>query len=67
MAELKCVFCESVVKPEQDYRRVIGWERSRSQGGTNALRLRKQLEQWACRWCIEKMVKGIAVGQEALM
>jgi hypothetical protein len=63
----RCSFCNKPVNPDQDYRKVTGWEKHRSQGGTNAIRLRKTHEEWACFTCISKQARGIAVGQTALL
>ena len=33
--------CGTTIDPNQDFRKVVGWERRRDGGGTNALRLRQ--------------------------
>ncbi len=60
-----CSFCGEEVDRESSrtYRRVIGWEHPRSEGGTNALALREPLDEWACFLCIDKLRRQIAPGQ----
>lgn len=63
-----CVFdCGTEIDPDRDYRKVVGFERHRQQGGTNALRLRQPQDEWACRWCVERQAKGLAVGQGTML
>lgn len=62
----RCQFCGEPVNPELDWRRVVGWERRRAQGGTNAVALREPLGQWACRTCIDLRRSGHA-GQGTLL
>jgi len=64
-----CTFCEREIDPESrmTYRKVIGWERPREGGGTNALTLREPTEVFACWICIEKLRLGIPVEQQALI
>lgn len=63
----KCVFCGREVNPDVDYREVTGFERYRKAGGTNAIRLRKPGERWACTPCVDRMAKGIAYSQQSLL
>lgn len=51
---------------EDSYRLVVGWEKRRAQGGTNALRLRKPQEVFAHFECVEKEAHGVAAGQQGL-
>ena len=44
---------------------VIGWERTRHQGGTNALALRKRTGTVAHAHCVDKAKQGLT-GQDAL-
>lgn len=67
MSAGRCIHCQGPIDEDQDYRKVIGWERRRSAGGTNAIKLREPLDDWACRWCVEKQVKGLAPSQGALL
>jgi hypothetical protein len=65
---MKCEFCQTPIQQGQDYRVVQGYERiHRDAGGTNALRLRKPLEQFACRWCVDKQANGISVDQASML
>ncbi len=62
-----CVFCGSAVDPEHgDYQWTSGWVRKRGGGGANALRGREEHERFACRFCVEKLAKGINPQQERL-
>ena len=54
-----CTYCGEPVDAQSDYRRVIAWERRREQGGTNAIRAPERLDQWACRWCVDKLAQGV--------
>lgn len=56
-----CVFCGDVVDPDGPltYRRVVGFERHRDAGGTNALRLRQPLEEFACYSCVDRAANGL--------
>ena len=64
-----CVFCDTPVDPANPsvHRRVIGWEKSRDQGGTNAVRLRVPLNEFACGACVDLESKGISSKQRSLM
>lgn len=65
----RCEFCGEAVD-EGDryntYRKVSGYERLRTQGGTNALRLRQPLEQYAHLDCIKRESKGTSARQGTL-
>ena len=59
-----CEFCGTPIRnPNTSYRKVTGWERKRTDGGTNALRCREPHDEWACTVCVDKEAKGIGVGQ----
>lgn len=63
-----CSFCGEAVNPNRDYRRVTGWEKRRSEGGTNALRLREPHEdEWACASCVDRGASGVAPTQAAML
>jgi hypothetical protein len=47
------------------YRFVEGWEKVRSQGGTNAISMRKVHDQWAHGTCVELKSRGL-LDQEVL-
>lgn len=63
-----CHFCgkDTNIHAPLTARAVSGWTRPRSAGGTNALILRHQEDQWACYLCIEALRSGQAVGQGRL-
>lgn len=65
----KCAFCGTPVDPDQPtvYRKVVGWERKRDQGGTNAIRLRVPQPEFACQFCIDKESRGVSASQGALI
>lgn len=67
MSAGRCTFCGDTVDPKQDYRRVEGWERARAAGGTNAVRLRRPTDVWACRFCVDKEARGVGAAQTGLM
>jgi hypothetical protein len=62
-----CVYCGAEIDAASDYRKIVGWERSRSAGGTNAVALREPTDEWACRWCIERLKRGITAEQGSLL
>lgn len=62
-----CTFCGAEINPARDYRKVTGFERHRSQGGTNAIRLREVHDVWGCRSCVERSAKGISPQQGGLL
>lgn len=62
-----CHYCQKPINADSDYRRVEGWERHRHQGGTNHIMLREPRDEWACRWCIESLNRGVPVGQQSLL
>lgn len=61
---MNCPFC---LKPVEgpSYHEVLGWERDRKQGGTNALRLRERTGKQAHQWCVDRAVEG-RTGQQEL-
>lgn len=68
LGEVACAFgCGEPVNPRdrRTYRRMAGWARDRSQGGTHALALRVELEQYAHAECIDAAKAG-RLGQPAL-
>ena len=52
-----------------DYRKVIGWEKydRNGAGGTNQVRVREPLDEFACRVCVKRVVKGISPRQGTLI
>lgn len=64
----KCIDCGCEIDPKRDYRKVSGWERGqRTGGGTNAIALREPTDEWRCRWCVEKLGRGISPEQGSLI
>ena len=61
-----CELCGKSVDPAVADRYVSGWERSRSAGGTNAIRLREPQERFAHRVCVDLAASGINVAQGTL-
>lgn len=67
MAALKCTACDEDINPQLDYRQVIGWEKRRGTGGTNAIRLRKPQEIWMCSRCVDKEARKLNALQGSLI
>ena len=68
MSDGRCIYCGEQIDVSRDYRRVVGWERAhRSAGGTNAIRAPERGHEFACWWCVDKLVRGIASEQESLL
>jgi len=63
----RCVYCNRPVTIDHDYRKVIGWERHRSGGGTNALAVREPQDEWACSECVSKLKRGVTMEQTSLI
>jgi len=62
----RCMIChKSVTGHQQVEFQVVGFERPRAQGGTNALRLRRRTGNVAHRDCVDKEARGLT-GQEPL-
>jgi len=55
-----CRFCTQRVEPTDRhvYQRVVGWEKSRSGGGTNAIALREVRQEWAHAYCVDRAKRG---------
>jgi hypothetical protein len=63
-----CHLCNhKILSPACAYRKVEGYEQSRAAGGTNALTLRKPLDQYACTACISRLKSGISTAQGSLL
>ena len=67
---LFCIYCKKhTINTHTDYQRIVGWQRkvhtSSRRGGSDIV-LRETREQWACRWCIEKLRRG-NIGQQELL
>jgi hypothetical protein len=56
-----CPFCHRSIDPTAAhgvYQRVVGWEKRRSGGGTNAIALRRTEQVWAHNLCVERAKNG---------
>jgi hypothetical protein len=71
---MKCRYCSGTDCVE--YRLVSGWERkaqsaSRRSGSDIVCRVPQHANNgqplWACKWCIQKLKRGVGVGQEELV
>lgn len=62
---LTCQFCKREVSPNAatTYRKVTGWVARRTQGGSNAIRLRQEHDEFACGQCIDLAKRGHVNGQ----
>lgn len=62
-----CALCGDEMDADRPgaYQRVTGWETRRKGGGTNAIKLRKPLHEFAHKTCVEASAKGRR-GQAAL-
>lgn len=63
-----CSFCGDPVAPGANgvYRKVDGWAENRSEGGTHALALARDLGEYAHGSCITAVRNGINPGQARL-
>jgi hypothetical protein len=48
-------------------RKVVGYERHRDAGGTNVVHLRVPQDVWLCEQCFNRLRRGVAPGQAALV
>lgn len=57
---VKCVMCGEDVDADKPgtYRKVTGWESRRTGGGTNALRMRQPLHEYAHHTCVDMASRG---------
>lgn len=63
-----CFYCGSAIESMRfAYRRVVAWERKRRAGGTNAVRLREPLDEYACAPCVDAVAAGRDPGQRAML
>ena len=65
---LPCALCGEPLRTDQigNYRKTTGWAEKRDAGGSNAIRLRKDLDEWAHGGCVDLEARGIGVNQETL-
>lgn len=62
-----CFFCGEQVREQVAFRRVMGWERLRPQGGANQITLREVVDdRFACMHCVDKLRRRVPVAQEGL-
>jgi len=67
-AEVFCVLCgKPIENVRSSYQRVRGFEKHRQSGGTNALRLREPLQEFAHSWCVDRAANGLGPTQESLL
>lgn len=64
---VRCVMCGEDVDADAlgTFRKVTGWESRRASGGTNALRMRQPLHEYAHRTCVDAAARG-RKGQSSL-
>lgn len=59
---ISCVICGAPIENPtvtSAYRRVSGWVRRREDGGVNAIRLRRELDEWAHVTCVDRAAAGL--------
>lgn len=62
-----CRFCRRKIDPDRAWKRESGYTKPRSQGGTNALAIKREhFDDLACDRCIANLKRGIAPTQESL-
>jgi hypothetical protein len=62
----RCSKCGKEIDVRADYREVTGWERIK--GGGRSLRLIDRTGQtFTCRWCVERLERGLSTDQGALI
>ena len=61
-----CPFCREDVTDDDFYlHEITGWEKTRAEGGANAIRLRQRTGKKAHQLCVERAGKGLT-GQQGL-
>jgi hypothetical protein len=67
--KVPCHFCGNEIdtRSHTAYRKKTGWAQNRSGGGTNALALPEEHDEWACMICVDKKKRGIAIEQATLL
>jgi hypothetical protein len=66
----KCILgCGSDIDPATDFQQVVGWERITPPPSTKGKSVHAQERKkiYACRWCIERLKRGISLDQESLL
>jgi len=64
---MKCVDCDEDVTPRNAWAEVVGWEKTRNQGGTNHVALRKRTGRLMHESCMALRKSKIAAGQGTLV
>jgi len=65
---ISCSLCGAPIGArEQVYHEVLGFERDRKQGGTNALRCRRRTGKIAHRFCVDREAQHIGAAQGSLL
>lgn len=65
---VNCHFCRNPIETKTlgVYRKVTGWAKIRAQGGSNAVSLQVEHDQWSCAGCITSQKLGINREQTSL-
>lgn len=63
---MKCIDCKKSVVGPQAWHEIMGFERDRSAGGTNAVALRRRTGTVKCDDCMRREKRGISRGQGQL-
>lgn len=64
-----CQFCQKTVDPRVlgSFKRIDGWVENRGPtGGANAVFLRRDIGEYAHKWCVEQRRAGVAVDQQTM-
>jgi len=64
-----CFYCQKHIphhELDRCFRQVIGWEKHRTKGGTNALAMREPQQVWMHSSCMSLYKRGIVHGQTSL-
>ena len=66
---MRCSECLNEIDPTDRsvWQKVEGWERPRVGGGTNAIALRKPVQEWMCATCMVRKKEGLGVNQGSLL
>ena len=69
---MSCQYCGGAIDTGEDYRRVLAWERkskgaNRRSGSDIVLREPTKVDLWCCRWCADKLKRGVSLEQGSLL
>jgi len=64
---IKCALCDAPIGDSRIYHEVVGFERDRKQGGTNALRVRRRTGRVAHFFCVDREEQKTSALQESLL